>query len=132
MQWRTRVLVSSRSRLGLETKGTKTLGLVQNFGTCLVSDEKFWDSLVSFASILLSLVSVSSWSGCVVFKNNNAKIQSFSSLKDGSRLGLVEKDTETPGLTWNSELSEVSVSSRTYKKWDSLVQKISINYFSVS
>ena len=27
----------SRSRLGLETKGTNTLGLVQNFGTCLVS-----------------------------------------------------------------------------------------------
>ena len=27
----------SRSRLGLETKGTETLGLVLNFGTCLVS-----------------------------------------------------------------------------------------------
>ena len=27
----------SRSHLGLETKGTKTLGLVLNFGTCLVS-----------------------------------------------------------------------------------------------
>ena len=31
----------SRSRLGLETEGTETLGLVQNFGTGLVSDEKF-------------------------------------------------------------------------------------------
>ena len=27
----------SRSHLGLETKGTETLGLVLNFGTCLVS-----------------------------------------------------------------------------------------------
>ena len=27
----------SRSRLGLETEGTETLGLVQNFGTGLVS-----------------------------------------------------------------------------------------------
>ena len=32
--------------LGLETKGTETLGLILNFGTCLVSDENFWDSLV--------------------------------------------------------------------------------------
>ena len=61
------------------------------------SSTKFWRlsrlGLVSFASILLSLVSVSSWSGFVVFKYNKAKIQSFSSLKDGSRFGLVEKDT---------------------------------------
>ena len=56
--------------LGLETKGTETLSLVQNFGTCLVSDEEIWDSLASFASILLSLVSVSSWSGWVFFKQN--------------------------------------------------------------
>ena len=34
----------------------------------------------------------------MVFKYNKAKIQSFSSLKDGSRLGLVEKDTETLGI----------------------------------
>ena len=39
---------------------------------------------------------------CVVFKNNKDKIQSFSSSKGGSRLGLVEKDPET--------LSPVSVS----------------------
>ena len=32
--------------LGLETKGSETLGLVLNFGTCLVTDENFWDSLV--------------------------------------------------------------------------------------
>ena len=44
--------------LGLETKGTETLGLVQIFGTCLVSDENFWDSLVS--SRLLQFYSVSS------------------------------------------------------------------------
>ena len=31
----------SRSSLGLETKGTETLGLVLNFGTCLVSGRKF-------------------------------------------------------------------------------------------
>ena len=36
--------------LGLETKGTETLGLVLNFGTCLVSDENFWDSLVLVSS----------------------------------------------------------------------------------
>ena len=35
------VSVSSWSRLCLETKGTETLGVVQNFGTCLVSDEEF-------------------------------------------------------------------------------------------
>ena len=46
--------------LGLETKGTETLSLVQNFGTCLVSDEEIWDSLAPFDSIILSLVSVSS------------------------------------------------------------------------
>ena len=37
-------------------------------------------------------------SGFVVFKYNKAKIRSFSSLKDGSCLGLVEKVTETLGL----------------------------------
>ena len=30
----------SRSRFGLETEGTETLGLIQNFGTGLVSVEK--------------------------------------------------------------------------------------------
>ena len=53
-----RLSVSSRSR-------TKFLNW-SRLG--LVSDDKFWDSLVSFHSILLSLVSVSSWPGCVVFK----------------------------------------------------------------
>ena len=48
----------SWSRLGLETKGTKTLGLVQNFGTCLVLDEIFWDSLVPVLSNLLQFYSV--------------------------------------------------------------------------
>ena len=37
----------SRSCLGLKTKGTETLTLILNSGTCLVSDENFWDSLVS-------------------------------------------------------------------------------------
>ena len=55
---------------------------------------------------------------CVVFKNNNAKIQSFSSLKDGSRLGLVEKDTETLGLVSVSPeiLSQVKSRSRLIHK----------------
>ena len=84
----------------------------------LISHEKFSDGLVSFASILLSLVSVSSWSGCVVFKNDKAKIQSFSSLKDGSRLGLVEKDTETLCLVSVSPeiLSQVKSRSRLVHK----------------
>ena len=46
------------ARLGLETKGLKTLGLVLNLGTCLVLDENFWDSLVPVAitaEILLTL-----------------------------------------------------------------------------
>ena len=50
----------SQSHLGLETKGTKTLGLVQNFGTCLVSDEIFFlqSRLVcfNFTQSLLGLV----------------------------------------------------------------------------
>ena len=62
----------------------------------LVSNENFSDSLISVLSRLLQFYSGSS--GCIGFKNNKAKIQSFSSLKDGSRLGLVEKDTETLGL----------------------------------
>ena len=72
------------------------------------------DSLVSFVSILLCLVLVLSWYGFFVFKYNKAKIQSFSSLKDGSCLCLVGKETVT--------LGHVSV----------LPEKISINYFSVS
>ena len=36
------------SRLGLETKGTETLGLVPNFGTCLkiFGTVSFWSRLV--------------------------------------------------------------------------------------
>ena len=48
--------------LGLETKGTKTLGLVKNFGTCLVSDENFWDSLVPVSSRWYNFYLVSSQS----------------------------------------------------------------------
>ena len=44
----------SWSRLGLKTKGTKTLGLVLNFGTCLVSDEFF--GTVSSRSRLIGLI----------------------------------------------------------------------------
>ena len=93
-------VVLSRSRLGWKIFRQSRLGLV------------------SFASILFSLVSVSSWSVCVVFKNNKAKIQSFSSLKDGSRLGLVEKDTETLGLVSVSPeiLSQVKSRSRLVHK----------------
>ena len=54
--------------------------------------------LVSFASILLSLVSVSSLPGCVVFKEMKTNSKSISSLEVGSRLGLGKKDTETLGL----------------------------------
>ena len=50
----------SRSHLGLETKGTETLGLVLNFGTCLVSDENFWDSLVPVSSRWYNFYLVSS------------------------------------------------------------------------
>ena len=52
------------------------------------------------------------------FKNNKAKIQSFYSLKDGSRLGLVNKDTETLGLVLvlPEILSQV-------KSWSRLVHK---------
>ena len=46
--------------LGLETKGTETLGLVLNFGTCLVSDENFWDSLVPVSSSWYNFYLVSS------------------------------------------------------------------------
>ena len=69
----------SRSRLGLETEGTETLGLVSvsykilelvssrsRLGWKILRQSRL--GLVSFASILLSLVSVSSWLGCVVFK----------------------------------------------------------------
>ena len=48
--------------LGLETKGNETLGLIQNFGTCLVSDEKFWDSLVPVSSRWFNFYLVSSQS----------------------------------------------------------------------
>ena len=95
--------------LGLKTKVTKTLGLVSVSYNILELVSSWshlrWKflgqsrlGLISLASILLSLVLVSSLSGCVVLKNNKAKIQPFYSLKDGSCLGLVAKDTETVGL----------------------------------
>ena len=46
--------------LGLETKSTETLSLVLNFGTCLVSDENFWDSLAPVSSRWCSFYLVSS------------------------------------------------------------------------
>ena len=52
----------SRSHLGLKTKGTKTLGLILNFGTCLVMDENFWDSLVPVSSCWFNFYLVSSQS----------------------------------------------------------------------
>ena len=66
----------------------------------------------------LPRLSVSFWSGFVVFKYNKAKIQSFSSLKDGSRLFLAEKDIETLGLVSVSPeiLSQVKSRSRLVHK----------------
>ena len=69
----------------------ETLGLIQNFGTCLVSDKKkFGQSrpgLVSFASKSLGLVLI--W----ISRINKIKtnMQFFSSLKVGSHLGHIKK-----------------------------------------
>ena len=85
----------SWSRLSLETKGNKTLRLVQVLYTILevVSSLMiFFRQSVSFASILLSLVSVSFWSGWVFLKQNLAKFTVFFLLKVCSRLGLIEKE----------------------------------------
>ena len=137
----------SRSCLGLETKSTESLGLApvlykilevvssrSRLGWKIVRQSRL--GLVLYASNLLSLVSVSTWSGCVVLKNDKAKIQSFYSLKDGSCLGLVEKYTETLGLVsvLPEILSQVKSWSRIEHKQmgqSRLVQKISINYFLV-
>ena len=79
----------SRSRLGLKTKSTETLCLVQNFGGCLLSVSSRMKISQTVSSRLLLFYTVSSWSKFVVFKYYKAKIQSFSSFEDGSRLGLV-------------------------------------------
>ena len=54
--------------------------------------------LVSFVSILLSIVSVLSLPGCLVFKEIKPDSESISALKVGSLLGLMKKDTEPLGL----------------------------------
>ena len=76
-------------------------------------------------SRLLQFYQVSSWSGCVVLKNSKAKIQSFSPLKDGCRLGLVEKDTETLGLVSVSPEILSQVKSRSRSRPKKLVSPIS-------
>ena len=85
-----RLSVSSRSR-------TKFWNL-SRLGLGLVSDEKFWDSLVLVSSCVLQFHLVLSWSRLVVFNKIKSNIQSFSLLKVGSRLGLVKKDTKTLSL----------------------------------
>ena len=67
----------------------ESLGLVQNFGTCL--------SLVLFASILLSLVGFALiWMSR--FNKIKPNMQSLSPIKVGSCFGLIKNYTETLGL----------------------------------
>ena len=75
-------------------------------------------SLLLFVQQFLFLNLWSFLSGFVVFKYNKAKIRSFSSLKDGSCLGLVKKDTETLSLVSVSSdiLSQVKSQSRLVHK----------------
>ena len=89
-------------RLSALSRSQTIFGTLSRLGLVSVSSrEKMRQFLYCPGPVsLLQLYSVSVWflSGCVVINRNKPNIQSFSSIKVGSCLGLVKRDTTALSL----------------------------------